>query len=177
MQYSPIQNQGLSCGHHQPSLILYHPTIFTSPSVTTEELKVLQKCFAILYFCAFAQGNTMASHKYLFWELHYSIRVLMLPSQSSCPQRGQINCNISLEDRKVYWRTKQGEEVTHGQNPWTSRWLLGISVYRQTYGKWLSSDWLLVRKQGGAPGILCSVWGYHPPLDGGLSPLKNSKIL
>ena len=38
----------------------------------------------------------MASHKCLFWELHYSIQVLMLPNRSLCPQRGQTNCNISL---------------------------------------------------------------------------------
>ena len=144
MQYRPSMRwwtQGLSCcGRHQPPLILHHPTIFTSPSVATEELKVLQKCFAILYFCAFAQGNTTASRKCLFWELHYSIRVLMLPNRSSCPQRGQTNY-ISLEERKVYWRTKQGEQVTHDQNPWAPRWLLGRSVYRQNLG-WVTFFWL-----------------------------------
>ena len=44
----------------------------------------------------------------------------------------------------------------------------GRSFYRQNLwwglqGVWLSSDWLVVRYQGGAPGILCSAWSYHPP--------------
>lgn len=175
MQYSPIQNQGLSCGQPPASLILYHPTIFTSPSVTTEELKVLQKCFAILYFCAFAQGNTMASHKCLFWELHYSIRVLMLPNRSSCPQRVLSNCNISLEWQKGLLKDQVRRRGDSWSKPWTSRWLLGISVYI----KLMVSDFLLIShyREGnrGAPGILCSVWGYHPPLMGASVPWRTRR--
>ena len=39
-------------------------------------------------------------------------------------------------------------------------------------GVWLSSYWLVVRKQGSALGILCSAWNYHPPPGWGSSPAK-----
>ena len=47
----------------------------------------------------------------------------LVTKQSSCPQ-GTVRPNkpkhLSLEQRKVYFRAKQGEQVAHAQKPQTS---------------------------------------------------------
>lgn len=42
-------------------------------------------------------------------------------------------------------------------------------------GLWLYSDWLVVRPQGGAPGISPSALSYHPPPARGLVPAEELK--
>ena len=55
----------------------------------------------------------------------------------------------SLEHRKVYFRTMQGEQVVCAHKPQTPQWFSG-SFYKQNLGwglqsVWFSSDWLVVR--------------------------------
>ena len=73
----------------------------------------------------------------------------------------------SLEQRKVYRRISRGEWMACAQKSKLSRgfgegFLLAKCGVRPL-GLWLYSDWLVVRPQGGAPGISPSALSYHPP--------------
>ena len=78
---------------------------------------------------------------------------------------------------------------THVQKTQAPRWFSRKTFYRQNFqgvlqDTWPSSDWLVVRSQGGVPGVcflvpaslvspsLCSAWSYHPPPGWGLSSYR-----
>ena len=69
-----------------------------------------------------------------------------------CIVRSNQKCG-SLEQRKVYYRANQGEQVAHAQKPRSPWWFSGINFHWQNlewelYSMWLSSDWLVMRLTG-----------------------------
>lgn len=58
--------------------------------------------------------------------------------------------------------------LVHAQQTWISWWFwgeifIGQSLVWRLQIVWLSSDWMVVRLQGGVLRILCSAWNYDPP--------------
>lgn len=59
--------------------------------------------------------------------------------------------------------------LVHAHQTWIPWWFFGeIFIGQSLVWKlqivWLSSDWMVVRLQGGVLRILCSAWNYNPPL-------------
>ena len=71
----------------------------------------------------------------------------------------------SLEQRKFYCRAKQGDWVACAHKKRNPLIVLGENFYGQNL-EWglqgVTSNCVMVRKQGGIPEIKGSIWSYHP---------------